>query len=219
MSLLLLFQNPPQINESIDLFIYGHAGEADSVSLFIAGPLPGETGLNLFLSGAEPAALNASLDLSVNGVSPGVGGQFNSITLHMVGGSFTNQLNLYLETVASDINTKPMNLFVKGNYPVSNGTLPLYLQNDTIAKILNLFIKGTGSSAGGLPYSNSLNLFLQKMPSEMIPLYLRGPFEDTAESITMFIGGATISTNSVDLVIASTKGEEPAILKLYTNGF
>lgn len=219
MSLLLLFQNPPQIDSGLDLYICGHGTASNSATLYIAGPIPSDAGMNLYLESQNPLPVAGSLDLSINGIAPGLGGHFASATLHMLGGAFTSAMNLYLESVLSDITVRNMNLFLKGSYPVSNQSLNLYLQNDGIRNIVNLFIRGTGTFVGGTPYTNSLNMFLQKMPSEMIPLYLRGPFESSSESLTFFIGGVTINSNSVDLVIANTKGEAPATLKLYTNGF
>ncbi len=212
------------INNNHPLYINGYSQQTNNTTLFVNGTT--NTGLsrslNLYTTTPSPSAYNGSTTLVVSGGDPGVGSHTGGIDLFLEsaqGNTPSGRLNLFIQGPLYDSTIRNMNMYVSGANQFTAGSMSLVLYNEMFAKSTTLFIKGSGNTAGALPLTGTLNLFINRMPSDAITLYMRGPGEPATQSMTCVVSGAFLFDGSMTLVIPSTIGRPTGTLKLYTHGF
>lgn len=170
----------------------------------------------LLLFQNQASSDNSSITLFIGGHAS----NDSSINLFIHGrDTATSDMDLYLEGPLYDTTIRSLNLYIGGTNYFEAGSMTLVLFNEMIANSATLFIKGSGVTPGGLPYNSNLNLFINRMPSDALNLYLRGPGDTITDDMTLVITGAYPVTNSLNLVIPNSTGFPTEELDLYIHGF
>lgn len=132
-------------------------------------------------------------------------------------GLFSSSLNLFTEGWAGMYGF--LNLYVGGMGETTNAQLPLVLYNNQVTASLDLYIAGEGTLDGGFPASSSLNLFLRRNPSSVLPLVVRGPGTGVNSSLELYVSGISGLTGTLPLSIPNVNYFSSSILPLYVHGF
>ncbi len=196
------------ISSSMPLYLCSNIADS-SIPLFIQTEVPSElaSSLPLFTYGDGGNTVNfAAIPLYINSVS-GIDNVEHSY------------LNLFLKNEETGATSKSMNLFIDGQHALLTGDIPLFLKNGGENKQLPLFISGEGTTAGAIPFTGSMNLFLRLAPSDSIPLYLRGPGDVYTGSVDMFIKGGVYASGTVNLSIPNVIGEADNRATLFISGW
>lgn len=212
-------------NSNIPLSLTGSSGSSISVPLFINGVEQQTSSLNLFVCSTTTLfSTPRYLPLNLVGTTPGTNGLYKSMPLVIFGMAYGKGLNLFLAATDSNKTVRNMNLFVAGRTNQITNWAPLFLQNTQLGSqnSIALITVGSGDPNALLPgtlYSKSLNLFIKRWPTAMVPLFICCP-SPAASSIPMFIQGADTQTSSVPLAMPNTIGvyDKPSV-PLYVSGY
>lgn len=210
-------------NNNIPLYTVGVGSSNNNAPLFINGVLTKNAPMNLFTRGATLGGGYSLLDLTLTGSSGN--GQYSSTDLYIYSGpdgnKLTAPLNLVLAGPSQSDNTATMPLVVTGVMPSIAGMVPLSINANqkVVGAIASMFVEGTGGTQGALPYNSYMNLFLQRNPAEMIPLFIKGAEDPTKATLPLYLEGANLTSKSVNLSIPATIDTKLGTLKLFTHGF
>ena len=172
----------------------------------------------LYLHSQEPTPVQQGLNLDLFG-SMG-SGLFGGIPLHVSGEALlSGELNLFLAAPDSGQSTANLNLFTSGRTGTGWAEAPLYLQNDGVASGIPLFIRGSGVTDGAIPYSQSLNLFLNRNTANAFPLYLACSLGEPSGQIPLFTEGHAGIDGSITLAVPDVVGFLSGSVKLFTRGW
>jgi hypothetical protein len=226
---------------NIPLYIYGDIKIDNSVPLVTSGIQKYNKGLNLFLSCATILFNTVYVPLVITGNAPGAQGLYKSMPLVISGIPYRSSLNLFLKGAEIDQTVRNMNLFIEGytsyvpptptNDIGVNPTISAILQqqkNDfwksvppTYRNSIPLLIVGSGDPNAlppGTAYSSSLNLFIKRWPTAMVPLFVCCS-SPVASLVPLFTQGASIKDNSVTLAMPNTIGAYNKPVPLYVSGY
>lgn len=133
-------------------------------------------------------------------------------------GPIIDEITLY--TFGLQGQTRVLNLFLKGSGYYYNNTLPLFIYNNTQYSSMTMFIKGSGVNNGFITYDGSLNLYIQCALGEILPLYMYGGPQPSANNeMYLHLFGHIASTGNINLVLPNVYDIKTSSLKLYTHGF
>jgi hypothetical protein len=82
-----------------------------------------------------------------------------------------------------------------------------------------MYVSGDGSTPGALGEQRSMNLYLARVPSNAMSLYIQGPGSPANQQTTLFARGAVIPTGTMPLSMPDVVGPVSLAGKLYTHGF
>lgn len=183
------------------------------------GSITHQQGMNLFLQ-SDTQSINSSLFLSLFGSNNS--GCFNSITLFAeCDGGPSGNLNLFLQGPSSGAQTKSLPLSLTGAGNPLQSAITLFAQNNQsgVFSSITLYASGEGENPGYFPTSGQLNLFIQRIPSSAIPLYLRGEGIQVSGQLTLFTNGSILVGSGLTLAVPKVVGFETEGLKLFTHGW
>lgn len=116
--------------------------------------------------------------------------------------------------------TTTRTLFINGGYLGVANYIPLVCYNNALTGNIPMFIGGLGTTAGSVPTSAMMNLFIQRNYTGAIPLYmLCGPQPSQYNSMPLYISGSTPLTKTMPMVIPSPSISQNNNIPLYTSGF
>jgi hypothetical protein len=205
------------------LFICGEMSLYGSIPLFEGGVGLSQKGLNLNVACQTNLAAPNQLTLYLAGSSPGTNGMFSAIPLFVSGVAYSRQLNLFLNGTDRATVTRNMNMSIHGSAYSLEAYTPLIVANNSLGvnKSIPLNVNGSGNPnplTPGMPVGHSLNLYLRRQPSSMVPLFLSASSPAQA-SAPLYVKGAGVSTGSTTLVMPDTKAEYHQSAPLFVSGF
>ncbi len=194
-------------------------------TLSMVGHSPENSGISLVLPESIASGVTGPLHLATEGklaVEINASGLINLYT----GGKTDNAsglMNLTLIVPTSRTVSGVMNLTLLGKAIVgtsATGTLDLFLAQSGSDGRVNLFIGSSGGTAGMIPGSSNMNLFLNRIPTDMVTLHMIGTEPTPASGlIDLYIGAVEgISTDDMDLFVFGV-GRPTDNTNLYTHGF
>lgn len=135
----------------------------------------------------------------------------------------SGNLNLFLNASPSGSLSRSMNLFIGGQTHSISSSLEMVLWNgqsglNTGNNYLPLFIQGDGVTAGAIPASGTLNLFLKRDPTEMMPLFLQGPGVPVASGFDLYMQGSYVLGSGFDMFMPA-HGLASGTIPLFLHGF
>ncbi len=174
----------------------------------------------LFLKGEETNPIDNEFSLYMHGCTAGRSGLFGNCDLYIYGSSVVNaSMNLFLQNHGPESLATYFNLYTQGENYYINGNVPLYISNSGSEGQVNLFIQGSGVTAGAMPLSTFMSLFIKRNEPGAITLFLQGPGTEVNNSITLYTHGAYLASSGLDLCIPDIVGVLNNNMQLYTHGF
>lgn len=182
-------------------------------------------GLPLFVQVDEPTRVVDDLPLFVHGTDSS--GVLGGIDLFLacesgVGNVATGVLPLSLLGAPTAEKSSNMNLWVEGGARgevESSVELTVWNEQSGVEGGLPLFIEGSGVTEGTVPVSAGLPLYLSRLPTAAISLYLHGQGVEVASSVPLYTYGAGVASGGVDLSIPEAVGYETGVMRMFTHGF
>lgn len=182
------------------------ASASGNMNLTLWAVVPGASGgAPLYLHGSAGSGQFAALDLYLECVS-GVANRPSGV------------MPLYLEGAPQAAASGWMNLYLPGGTTALNGALPLYLSQSGLSFSLPLYVRGSGVTAGAVPHSAFMNLFLDRATAEALPLFLAAPGTPSSGALPCHTVGGTSLSLGLPLY-ASGVGSITGGLPLRTHGF
>jgi hypothetical protein len=176
--------------------------------------------MNLFLQArGDPA--NGSIPLFVYaGASGSATGVMGGIDLYLLAGSGypSGSLNLFLQGPSRETVSGLLPLWLEGAYNTAAGGIELYLASSGASNSLTLFVKGSGVTAGAMPADGYLPLYIERLPTASLDLFLQGEGTALASGLTLFAAGNLPATGSLPLYLSGV-GASSSSLTFYTRGF
>ncbi len=172
----------------------------------------------LFLQGPIAPTKNNNIPLFINSLSASNSGVFAVCDLFIEGtGGLNATLPLFIkssENPASGV----LKLFIRGNVGSVNNNLTLFLQNLGSTSGIPLYIKGLGTTAGSVPLSSYMSLFINRPTSEVITLFIAGPGYSSSGDLTLFTEGCFVGNNNIPIYVSGV-GFSENNLKLFMSGW
>jgi hypothetical protein len=222
-SLPLYVQGGGQSNFST-LFIQGSQSINNSLPLFTIANAPNiSKGLNFFVNCPTIPASPTALPLLITGNHPGSSGMFKSTSLFIKGVGLNTPMNMFMAGELYDSTPRHMNMFVAGDTQLMGNVFPLFLCNTSSGvnnnTPLSITGEGTVPLASGTPYGKSLNLFIQRWPSNAMPLFIAAA-TTKKDNLSLFINGSKTAQSGIPLSMASVRasGTGPP-LPLFISGY
>jgi hypothetical protein len=223
------------INSGLDLYMYGWDTRSSGIDLFIGGHIGLNSGVPLYTYGANTHTASMNLFTKYEPIERS--GGFNLFTFASDDPSVQRSVDLYLKTALASSVVGTMSLYTAG--PDTGSTyadMPLFLENNTYNygsvelflqnayqsgfKGLKLFVDGEGTLDGGLPYSDSMPLFIERTEGVQGGLSMFMAVNNGVGSgLNMFTKGGTYASSGLDLSIPSTYSENSGVLKLMIRGY
>lgn len=237
---MTLFLDGRQISSGTnDLYIYGHDNESGIASMFLkvidfvpddSGAAMPDTAMNLYLRG--PIAHESSGDIPLfmwSTTNPSI---YKSALLYLEGaegsGQYNNNINFIVKNELSESYTSSINTFLKaiGNSDgsithVDNIPLIVYNNTELSSGTMSLFMNGPSGTDGAIPFSGSMNLFMNRQNESLshnIQIYIPTPTQ-TTEDLNMYLDGQPRPTGIIPMYMFAGNSGIDDLVKLYTHGF
>lgn len=207
------------IPSDIPLYLTGHQGISSDIPLYTFGIDVVYEYLNLFTS-APLYDNNNYLPLFEHGSSPGFDGIYNQIPNFIEGtGGLNSNVNLFLSNYGVEPWDSNLNLYTTSDYEKTRYSIPLYVSNSGVFNNVPLYVRGLGTYDGYVPHATGMNLFVQQMFGNYIPLYLIAPGTEVSGNLNIYCFGANIFSSGLDLSIPAADQPIGNVLKAYIHGF
>jgi hypothetical protein len=166
---------------------------------------------------------NIPLFVAVNQFSsaPGTNGMYKTMPLYMLS-NINKGMPLYVKTDPFGITNKSLPLYVgvrESLWNPINNNIPLLIQNNTQSvnsRMVKLTVKGLGTLKGGLPFSQSMPLYIERAFNNGISLFIKS---NTATSnAPLYTFGTNRIQSGVNLTTYGGPYSGVKTLSLYASG-
>lgn len=203
----LSIQGSIALNSGIDLYTYGSNIERATLNLFTKNePIESSGGLGLFTFAATDPTVQRGIDLYLKTAL--ASSQVGTLSMSISGpefGSYSDQMPLYLE-----------------NNTLTYGHVELFLQNayQSGFKGLRLYTNGEGTLNGGLPYGDSMPLFIERTEGVQggLSMFVQAN-NGVSSGVNLVTKGGTYATSGLDMSIPSVYDKPSGILQLFVRGY
>lgn len=208
-------------SSGLDLYTNGHEVSSGYVPLFINGMIPVSGYMPLFIKN-EPISDSGDFPLFIYG-SSGDPVVFGGRPLYLEGNdnlSTYSTMSLFTKGPLSGVKYESLPLFLDSNTRVAS-SVDLFLKNAYVesGRQLRLFIQGDGTLDGGLPYTGTMPLYIERIEGSERGLSMFLQANDGVNSgLPLYLEGGTYASSGLDLY--TTSYDRPSgLLKLYTCGY
>lgn len=202
----------------------GGTYRSGSVDLFVPSHDTSSGILNLFLHAGTFTQTSNAFNLFTHASTSGISGVFSAFDAYVHNGSDHSALDLFLLGASSDVKTKVLDLYTYGAAYTAGASLDLYVGTTGSTSSLNLFVEGLRLSIGYdpfhpsdgfIPYTGSLDLYIQRNENAFLNLFLMNSIDTGV--LNLYTIGAIVVTSGLDLY---TLGLAPInkSLNLYSHG-
>lgn len=175
--------------------------------------------LFLFCAGEESSYVNQSVDLfAYSATSSGV---IASLPLFVPDNSGYNAATATLPLWATGSPvpvTANFTLYARGCPLYHSDAMTLFAANSGAAGALNLYASGLGTTAGAVPLSGVLPLYLHRPHADALLLYCLAPGFPASGQLLLYAQGGASESGVLPLSAPYTQGESAANLDLYAGG-
>lgn len=208
-------------SSGLDLYTNGHEVSSGYIPLFINGISLASGHMPLFIKN-EPISNSGDFPLFIYG-SSGDPVVFGGRPLYLEGNdnlSTYSTMPLFTKGPLSGVKYESLPLFLDSNTRVAS-SVDLFLKNAYVesGRQLRLFIQGDGTLDGGLPYTGTMPLYIERIEGSERGLSMFLQANDGVNSgLPLYLAGGTYASSGLDLY--TTSYDRPSgLLKLYTCGY
>jgi hypothetical protein len=233
-----------QASGGMAAFIAGKQSASGGLTISILAPLSGQSSGNRTLVewGHLPASGNNQLYLyaipskwlSLHIESEPYPTVENATTLTMFGQSlpggtgvfgqpnaYTKTMPLFLNGETTSRTVRNMNMWIGAESQKINSGVDITIANTQLGALSStpLLIIGSGETPGATPVNHGMNLFLAKLPSEAVTIFLQGQGQTIDSGVPMSVVGSSPSNANVSMSIPQVVGVGVKASTLYTHGW